>query len=99
MRQFTCPSCKKESIPLVDKYRAGMWRVIHCPDCGARLCAQPWLMMLGSMIYLWVAAWFGFWAWLDHSILPLLYLVPAWLLLDYLNINYMPLAPLRPKGR
>jgi len=98
MKQYPCPNCKTGAIPLTEKYRAGMWRVIHCPNCRARLCAQPWLLMLASMIYVWVAAWFGFWAWLDRSILPLIYLIPAWLMLDYLNITYMPLSVLRPKG-
>lgn len=98
MRLYPCPNCEKEAIPLADKYRAGMWRVIVCPSCSARLCAQPWLLMLASMIYVWAAAWFGFWAWFEHSLLPLLYLVPVWLLLDFLNIRYMPLSVLRPQG-
>jgi DNA-directed RNA polymerase subunit RPC12/RpoP len=99
MKRYTCPSCKTESIPLTDKYRAGQWRVIHCPHCNARLCAQPWVLMVGWMIYVWAAAWFGFWAWLEHTWLPLLYLIPVWLLLDFLNVTLMPLAVMRPKGQ
>ena len=97
MKQYPCPSCKTDAIPLVDKYRAGMWREIRCPHCQARLCAQPWVLMVAWILYVWVAAWFGFWAWLDHSLLPLLYMILPWLLLDFLNVSYMPLSVLRPR--
>lgn len=68
---------------------------ISCANCGARLCAQPWLMAIGYMIYFWVIAWFATWALLDHSWLPILYLIVVWTLLDMLNIYYMPLSVLR----
>lgn len=99
MKYYKCPSCKQDSIPVKDKYFAGIWRVIHCPDCGARLCANPYLMALGWMIYVWAAAWFGFWAYLNNSLTPLIYLIPVWLFLDFLNINLMPLSVMRAKGQ
>lgn len=98
MKFYDCPSCKQATIPVKDKYFAGIWRIIHCEGCGARLCANPYLMALGWMIYIWAAAWFGFWAYLTHSLAPLIYLVPVWLFLDFLNINLMPLSIMRPKN-
>lgn len=99
MKHFTCPNCGQASIPLKDKYLAGLWRVIHCANCRARLCAHPWLMVLGFMIYVWAVMWFGFLAYFNHSFAPLIYLLPVWLFLDYLNINFMPLSVMRPRDR
>lgn len=98
MKSYDCPNCKQASIPVKDKYFAGIWRIIHCESCGARLCANPYLMVLGWMIYVWAAAWFGFWAYLTGSFTPLIYLLPVWLFLDFLNINLMPLSVMRPKN-
>ena len=98
MKCFICPNCKEHSIPLRDKYKAGMWRVIHCGHCRARLCAQPWVLAIGSMFYVWAMAWFGFWSFLEHSLVPLLYLIPVWLILDFLNIQLMPLSTLRSRS-
>jgi len=99
MKCFTCPNCKENSIPVKDKYKAGMWRVIRCSHCGARLCAQPWVHALGGMIYAWAIAWFVFWSFLEHTLVPLLYLIPVWLVLDFLNIQLMPLSILRSRPR
>jgi len=97
MKPYQCPKCKEECIPAKDKYKAGIWRVIHCPQCGARLCGQPWVMAASYTLYVWALAWFGFWAYMDHSWEPLLYLIPVWLLLDLLNMRFMPLSILRAR--
>jgi hypothetical protein len=99
MRRFICPRCKRDSISLKDKYLAGIWMTISCRECGARLCGHPWAMALGYIPYVWALAWFAMWALLDGSWLPILYLIPVWLLLDALNILFMPLASLRPGSR
>lgn len=92
-----CPSCKEACIPRTDKYRAGTWRVIHCPRCNARLCANPILMALAYMMYFWAAAWFIGWAAFDHVWWPLVALIPVWLMLDFLNVQLMPLSVMRKK--
>ena len=97
MKSYRCPSCNRDTISTKDKYFAGIWRVIYCPSCGARLCAQPWLLALGWAIYVWAFMWFGALAFFNHSLAPLVYLVPVWLFLDFLNIRFMPLAVMRAK--
>ena len=97
MKSFKCPKCKEASISPRDKYRAGIWKIIFCPHCGARLCGNPVLMALAYMLYVWAFAWFIFWALLEHTWLPLLYLLPVWLLLDFLNLRLMPLSVMRPR--
>ena len=97
MRKFACPSCKQPSITVKDKYLAGLWQVIECPNCRARLCAQPIIMAIAYGLYFWAIAWWSFTAYFEHSAEPLIYLVPTWLFLDFLNINLMPLAVMRQK--
>lgn len=98
MRRFRCPRCGQDGISFKDKYYAGLWLTVVCSQCGARLCAQPWFMAVGYMIYFWAIAWFVMWALLEHSWLPILYMLPVWALLDLLNIYFMPLAVLRSRG-
>lgn len=95
MSRFRCPRCGESGISFKDKYLAGIWMTVLCTNCGARLCAQPLVMAAGYVLYFWVLAWFVTWALLDWSWLPILYMIPVWLVLDLLNIRFMPLAALR----
>lgn len=97
MKKFICPQCKQHTISVKEKYFAGIWRVIHCQQCHARLCGQPIIMAIAYAIYFWTLAWFGFSAFLESSIEPLFYLLPAWALLDFLNIQLMPLAVMKAR--
>jgi hypothetical protein len=97
MKKFTCPNCQQATITTRQKYLAGMWRVIYCDQCNARLCAQPVIMAIAWALYFWVLAWFTFTAYFSHSLQPLIYMVPAWLFLDFLNINLMPLAIMKTR--
>ncbi len=55
-------------------------------------------MALAYMLYFWAAAWFIGWAALEHVWWPLIALIPVWLILDFLNIQLMPLSVMRKKG-
>jgi len=97
-KKFNCPQCGQATITTRQKYLAGIWRIIYCSECKARLCGQPIIMGLAYALYFWVLAWFGFTAYFTDSLEPLLYLVPAWLFLDFLNINLMPLSILKSRS-
>lgn len=98
MKHFPCPKCGQAAIPFRAKYLAGMWQVIHCPACQARLCANPIILALAWACYVWALAWFGFAAYLEHSYSYLIYLVPVWLILDLLNIYLVPLSAMKARA-
>lgn len=97
MKFFPCPKCKEEVIPVKDKYLASLWMNVYCAHCGARLCAEPIVMALLYFLYFWMAAWFIAWAWMEETWVPILYLIPLWLLVDLLSVMYMPLMIMRAK--
>lgn len=97
MKNSTCPCCKKDTISTKDKYFAGIWRVIHCCDCNSRLCANPILMAVAYAVYFWAFAWFGYLAFYHKDPSQLLYLIPIWFFLDFLNIKLMPLSIMKKK--
>ena len=41
MHMYKCPRCHTLSIPLKDKYRTGIWGIVYCEHCKAKLCAYP----------------------------------------------------------
>ena len=96
-KKFNCPQCGQTSITTQQKYQAGIWRIIYCSECQARLCGQPIIMALAYALYFWAVAWFGFTAYFEGSLEPLLYLIPTWLGLDFLNINLMPLSVMKSR--
>jgi len=98
MKKFKCPNCEQLTITTRQKYMAGIWRVIHCENCNARLCAQPIIMAIAYAIYFWALAWFSFSAYFTQSLEPLIYLIPTWLFLDFLNINLIPLARMKARA-
>jgi hypothetical protein len=95
MKRFTCPKCKKEGISLKDKYRASIWQVIYCDSCGARLCAQPFLLAFAYFIYTWAVVSFVTIAIFKQSFMPILYMIIVWLILDFINVMSMPLSVMR----
>jgi len=99
MKTFTCPKCKQNGISFKDKYRASLWQVIYCNSCGARLCAQPWLLAFAYFIYTWAVVSFVTIAFYRESYMPILYLVITWLLLDFISVMSMPLSVMRPLNR
>lgn len=98
MKTFTCPQCSEATITSKQKYLAGHWRIIHCDQCHARLCGHPVFMALAYALYFWVVAWFAFMTYFQGHPGSLIYLIPAWLFLDYLNINLMPLSVMKSRA-
>ncbi len=96
-KKYKCPKCAEYSISLKDKYKLGHWMITHCKNCNARLCGQPIVLVVAYILYIWVFAWFVVWAFLDQDFMPLLYLIPAWLILDFFNVEGLPLSVLRKK--
>lgn len=95
MKKFTCPKCNHEGISLKDKYLASIWQVIYCGSCGARLCARPWAMACTYGVYTWAVISFITMAYYQKSLMPFVYLVGVWLILDIHNVAFMPLAIMR----
>lgn len=98
MALYVCPQCKKRCLSGREKYLAGHWKVIRCSECHARLCATPLVLGLAYLLYFWTIAWFVGWALLEQTWLPILILVPVWLLIDYIGLKLMPISVMREKG-
>lgn len=96
MASISCPHCEQKTFTWWDKYRAGKWAILHCPECGGRACAQPWVLAALYFLYVWDVVLFGYLAYLD-SLWYLLVMVVGWLILDYFSV-YVPLVPLRRVG-
>lgn len=99
MKNFTCPKCKREGISLKDKYRASVWKEIHCPSCNARLCAHPWMLAFAYVVYTWAVISIITMARYQENYALLLYIPVVWLILDIHNVMFMPLSVLRPKDK
>ena len=97
MASFKCPSCREETLSLKDKYRLGWWLTTTCSNCGARIAAFPWVLMIIFFFYTWNVVWWVALAILKGGPIYLLYMIPGWLFLDYLNISFAPLAKLKDK--
>jgi hypothetical protein len=91
---FTCPNCRENSISIKNKYLAGWWKPITCPNCSRKLSAFPWLLMALDMVYVWNVMWFyGLYHFdLDHSPVYFVYMAVCWVILDVLNVQFMPLS-------
>lgn len=96
MATIPCPHCQEKTFSWWDKYLAGKWKLLHCPQCGGRVCAQPIVLAVLYFLYVWDVMLFGFLAYLD-SLWYLLVMVVGWLILDYFSV-YVPLSPLRKRG-
>lgn len=93
---FTCPACQKDTISIKSKYLAGLWRPIRCGQCGAKLTAYPWLLMGLHMVYVWNVLWFfGLYVLDGKDPINFLYMAMAWVVLDVLNLQLIPLAVMR----
>ena len=88
-----CPHCEQKTFSLWDKYRSGKWAIMHCPECGGRVCAQPVVMAILYFFYMWDVVLFGYLAYLD-SLWYLAVGLAGWLFLDWLSL-YIPLAAMR----
>lgn len=99
MRMYMCPRCQTMSIPFKDKYRAGIWANINCKNCQAKLCASPILLAAYSILYMWDVAWFSGLFYYTRNPLDFVYMIMVWILLDYLNVTYMPLVTMRRDSR
>lgn len=95
MPMFPCRRCKQMSLSLKDKYRAGHWQDVICPNCHARLCATPWVLAAFYILYLWDVAWFSGLFYYTYNPMDFVYMAAVWFCLDLLNIWYMPLSVMR----
>ncbi|MFQ5469852.1 MAG: hypothetical protein ACE5EH_06025 [Gammaproteobacteria bacterium] len=95
MNRFQCPRCETNSIPPKDKYKAGHWRIIFCRNCKAKLCAQPLLLAFGYIFYTWDVVFFGYLAYYERNLVPIIYMIAIWFALDFINIKLMPLSIMR----
>jgi len=54
-------------------------------------------MAVAYAVYFWAFAWFGYLAFYHKDPSQLLYLIPIWFFLDFLNIKLMPLSIMKKK--
>ena len=99
MRMYKCPHCRTLSIPLKDKYRAGVWGVIYCRHCKAKLCAYPILLGALYVLYTWDIMWFFGLYYFTRNLMDFVYMILGWLTLDALNVSFMPLAVMKDGRR
>ena len=99
MLMYKCPHCEAPSIPLKSKYWAGQWGTIHCKNCMARLCVYPWLLAGLYFFYVWnVVWWFGMYHF-TNNYYYLAVLILGWIVLDLINLAFLPLALMRRDQR
>jgi hypothetical protein len=96
---YKCPRCKTRSISFKDKYKTGIWGEICCPNCKAKLCAWPWLLALIWVAYAWDVAWFSGLFYYTRNPMDFAYMIIVWLLIDAVNVSYMPLAVMTQPAR
>ncbi|MFC1751169.1 hypothetical protein ACFL2V_20485 [Pseudomonadota bacterium] len=99
MASFKCPSCNESTLSLIDKYRLGWWMTTHCNNCGVRIAAFPWTLMLIFFFYVWNVVWWAGLVNFNHSYHYLIYMVVCWVVIDLANIYLMPLSALKPKAK
>jgi len=99
MRMYKCPHCRTLSIPLKDKYRTGVWGVIYCRHCKAKLCAYPILLGALYVVYTWDIMWFFGLYYFTRNLMDFVYMILGWLTLDALNVSFMPLAVMKDGRR
>jgi hypothetical protein len=92
MPMYMCPRCKTMSIPLKDKYMAGMWANIYCSHCKAKLCATPLLLAAFYILYLWDVGWFSGLFYYTRDWIEFVYMAIIWVILDYINVTYLPMS-------
>lgn len=95
MPMYQCPRCRTKSIPLIDKYKTSMWGEIYCSNCKAKLCAYPWLLAGFFILYAWDVAWFSGIFYYTRESVNFVYMILIWLVIDAINVTYMPLAVMR----
>ncbi len=97
MHRFKCPSCQEESISIKDKFRLGWWLTTRCGQCETRVAAFPWTLMLLFFLHTWnVIWWFGLYHF-EGGGQYLLYMGIGWVLIELINLFFMPLCSLRRK--
>lgn len=92
--KFDCPKCNKKSLSVWEKYRTSIWLWVACPNCGTRLSANPIILALFFMAYIWVLAFFTF-LFLTNtegSIMTSILFFLVWLIVDALNVTLTPLS-------
>ncbi len=97
MPGFACPRCQKETVLLRDKFRLGLWLTTHCSSCGTRLCANPYLMVVVYFFHIWNVIWWPTIAHFTGNYWNLIYLFPCWLVIELINLNYVPMCCLKKK--
>lgn len=95
MASIPCPHCYQKAFSWWDKYKTGKWALLHCSQCGGRVCAQPIVLSVLAFLYVWDVMLFGYLAYLD-AWWYLLVMTVIWLILDYFSF-YIPLSALREK--
>ena len=97
MANFKCPSCKEQTISLKEKFLMGWWATTNCSNCEARVAAFPWVLMLISGMHVWNVIWWIAFIMFNDSYHYLIYMAICWVLIELINLYFMPLVTLRKK--
>jgi hypothetical protein len=96
MANVKCPQCQKETITFKQKFLTSKWKETYCPNCNARLCANPIVLALLYFMLTWDIVLFGYLTYLENSLTYGITLVVGWFTLEYF-MYYIPLSVLKPK--
>lgn len=92
---YICPSCEKDTISWKTKYLVGFWFTTHCLNCNAKLTAMPIPLALFQILYVWNVGWFSGIYWFTREPINFVYMTILWIILDILNVKYIPLSVMR----
>jgi len=95
MTKFTCPACENESIPLKHKYAMGYWMTRRCGECDSLIANHAIILGVLSFAYLWNLLFFVGLAQFGESLHYLGYMAVIWIILDIINVKYVPLMVIR----
>ena len=96
MSKLPCPYCKEETITWWQKYKVAKWALIDCSGCGRRICSQPFICVIYTMLYVWDVMLFGTLYYLKGEIAYLIALVVFWVILDIFSL-YLPINAMKRK--
>ncbi len=97
MANFKCPCCKEQSLSLKNKFFMGWWGTCNCDQCEARVAAFPWVLMLISGLHVWNIIWWVGLVFFKESYHYLVYMAVGWVLIELLNLYFIPLVTLRKR--
>lgn len=94
MAKIACPQCNEQTITFGQKFKAGKWSTIFCPNCNARMCSNPIVLALLYFVLTWNFLFFGYMAVRESSVYYGITMIVGWAIIEFF-IYYIPLSRMR----